>query len=97
MFMSTSARESSVVGEVEQRLAVDDADADRGDVVGERNRARATSRSRSVSQRERQRDERAGDRRRARAAVGLDDVAVDPDRALAERRQVRDRRAAIGR
>ena len=37
-------------------------------------------------ERQRQRDERAGDRRRARAAVGLDDVAVDPDRPLAERR-----------
>ena len=35
-------------------------------------------------EREHQRDERAGDRRRARAAVGLNDVAVDPHRALAE-------------
>ena len=33
---------------------------------------------------ERQRDEPAGDRCRARAAVGLDHVAVDPDRAFAE-------------
>ena len=39
-------------------------------------------------ERQRQRDEGAGDRRRPRAAVGLDDVAVDPDRPLAERREV---------
>ncbi|MNC93180.1 hypothetical protein D3C83_97510 [compost metagenome] len=32
----------------------------------------------------------AGDRRGARAAVGLDDVAVDGDLLLAERRQIDD-------
>ena len=35
-----------------------------------------------------QREPGAGDRRRARAAVGLDDVAVDDDLALAQRRQI---------
>ena len=35
-------------------------------------------------ERQHQRDERAGDRRRARAAVGLNDVAVERDRPLAE-------------
>ena len=39
---------------------------------------------------ERERDVAAGDRRAARAAVGLQHVAVDVDRALAERREVDD-------
>ena len=85
-----------LVGQVEQRLAVDDADADGGDRVGQRNRADDVARAQRL-ERERQRDERAGDRRRARAAVGLDHVAVDPDRALTERRQVRRPSAASGR
>ena len=36
----------------------------------------------------RERDVAAGDRRRPRAAVGLEDVAVDGDRAFAEPREV---------
>jgi hypothetical protein len=80
-----------VVGQIEQRLAVDDADAGRGDVVVQRNRLR-TSRVAQLLERQRQRDEGAGDGRGPRAAVGLDDVAVDPDRPLAERgRLVTDR------
>ena len=46
---------------------------------------------------QRERDECAGDRRGARAAVGLDDVAVEPDGALPELLQFDDRRASIGR
>ena len=42
----------------------------------------------SLPHRERQRDERAGDGRRARAAVGLQHVAIHPDRARAEFFQV---------
>ena len=43
------------------------------------------------------RDVRAGDRRAARAAVGLEHVAVEPDRPLAERLEVDDRRGARAR
>ena len=43
------------------------------------------------------RDVRAGDRGAARAAVGLEDVAVEPERPLAERLEVDDARAARGR
>ena len=51
----------------------------------------------SAVERELERDVAAGDRRAARAAVGLEHVAVDPDRALAERREVDRPRAASGR
>ena len=44
-----------------------------------------------------ERDEGAGDRRGARAAVGLQHVAVERDRALAERARGRHTRAASGR
>ena len=80
-----------VVGEVEQRHAADDADRNGGDLAGEGPRqaeaVEGTARS----------DPRAGDRGTARAAVGLKDVAVEPERALAERLEVGDRRAARGR
>ena len=46
---------------------------------------------------QRQRHVAAGDRRRARAAVGLQHVAVDGDRALPERWPCRSTRAARGR
>ena len=74
-----------VVGEIEQRLAVDDADAGGGDVVGERNRRGCSRRSRIFSSASASATNAAGDRRGARAAVGLDHVAVDPDRPFAER------------
>src|SRR5262249_5214749 len=41
-----------------------------------------------VRDREPDRDPRAGDRRDARAAVGVQDIAVDRDRALAERAEI---------
>src|SRR2546422_7801959 len=69
------------VAEVEQRLALDDADADRGDVVADRRRWLLP---RDLRDRVGHRDEAAGDRRGARAAVRLDHVAVHPHRALAE-------------
>ena len=84
-FMSTSARRVLRVVEVEQRLAVDDADRDRGD------RARERLREPEAVERALRRDVRAADRGAARAAVGLEDVAVEPDRPLAERLEVDDR------
>src|SRR6266542_700900 len=71
------------VVEVEHRRAADDAHADGRHAVTHRrarHRARFDDRADGVGHG----DEAACDGRRARAAVGLDDVAVDPDRALAE-------------
>ena len=68
-----------LVVEVEERLAVDDPDGDGADEVGRLGEP-------GLAGGERQRDPGARDRRGARAAVGLEHVAVDPDRALAERR-----------
>ena len=71
-----------------------------------RTRRRRSSRSaasaracppRSAGERELERHVAAADRRRARAAVGLEHVAVDPHRALAQRREVDHARAASGR
>jgi hypothetical protein len=73
-----------LVGQIEQRFAADNPDAGRGDVVVQWNRLQDVARP-QLLQRQRQRDEGAGDGRRPRAAVGLNDVAVDPDRPLAER------------
>ncbi len=78
------------VGQVEARDAVDDADADRGDRAGERlagQRAGGAQVGDGVGER----DVRAGDRGRAGAAVGLEHVAVELDRVLAERLVVDDR------
>src|SRR5216117_622789 len=69
------------VAEVEQRLALDDTDADRGDVVADRRRGLLP---RDLRDRVGHRDEAAGDRRGARAAIRLDHVAVHPHRALAQ-------------
>ena len=79
------------VVEVEQRLAVDDADRHGGD------RARQRLREAEAVERPLRGDVRAGDRGAARAAVGLEHVAVEADRPLAERLEVDDRRAARGR
>ena len=68
--------------EVEERLAVDDPDRDGGDRPGER------LREAELVERAARGDVRAGDRRAARAAVGLQHVAVEPDRPLAERLEV---------
>ncbi len=70
------------VVEVEHRHAVDDPDRDGGDGADER-LAEPEAVERAV-----RRDVRAADRRAARAAVGLEDVAVEPERALAERLEV---------
>src|SRR5439155_1611297 len=75
------------VAEVEQRLALDDADADRGDVVADRRRGLLPG---DLRDRVGHRDEAAGDGGGARAAVRLDHVAVHPHRALAELRAVDD-------
>src|SRR5262249_44696650 len=66
------------VVEIEQRLAADDADRDRRHRVAERlAEPEAVERAPGGHV-------GAGDRGAARAAVGLQDVAVEPERALAE-------------
>src|ERR671930_1025206 len=79
--VGVGARVLGVV-EVEQGHAVDDADRDRGDRVGER------AREAEPVERALRRDPRAADRRAARAAVGLEHVAVEPERPLPERAEV---------
>src|SRR5262249_36855194 len=72
-----------LVVEFEERLAVDDPDRDRGDRAGER-LAEPEAVERAPGG-----DVRTGDRRATRAAVRLQHVAVEVDRALAERVEVR--------
>ena len=79
-----------LVGEVQHRHAADHADARRGHVIVHGDRLDLSRRA-HVLHGEHHRDEPAGDRRGARAAVGLNHVAVDPDRPLAQLRQPRDR------
>ena len=79
-----------VVVEVEHRLALDDAAGDRGHARRERQLGQL-ARVDEGAERAVQRDVAAADRGAARAAVGLQDVAVDPHRALAERLEVDDR------
>src|SRR3954451_22794667 len=77
---------SRVLGvvEVEQRCSVDDPDRDPGD------RARERLRQPEAIERALRSDICARDRRAARATVGLQHIAVDPERALAECAEVRD-------
>src|SRR6478609_4828431 len=70
--------------EVEQRLPVDDADRDGGDTPGERLRQAEAVECTAGG------DVGAGDRGAARAAVGLQHVAVEVDGALAQRAEVDD-------
>src|SRR5699024_12024975 len=78
--------------EVQQRPAVDDADADGAHGVGEDPRG---GRQRGVlpapADRVGERDVRAGDRGGAGAAVGLQHVAVELDGVLPQRVEVDDR------
>src|SRR5215211_3876280 len=74
-----------LVGQVEEGDAVDDADRYR------RQRLTQGLAEPEAFERDARRDVRSRDRRTARAAVGLEDVAVEPDGALAERLVVRDR------
>ena len=77
------------VAEIEQNVSVDDAHADGGDEI-----ISGPGQSSGIHhflQRDAKRHEGAGDGRGARAAVGLNDVAVDPDSALAEAREIGDR------
>src|SRR5438270_4415814 len=71
--------------EIEHRLAVDDADRDGCDRSGQRPAEPEPVEGPAG------RDVRAADRSAACAAVRLEDVAVDPERALAERVEVGDR------
>ena len=76
-FMSTSALRVLDVRQVEHDLAADDADRDRGDRRPQRAHVGELAGRDELLDRERERDPRAGDRRDARAAVGLQHVAVD--------------------
>ncbi len=71
------------VVEVDHRRAADDADRHRRNEAAQRP-LRQLLLLLHPQQRVVQRDDRAVDRRRARAAVGADDVAVDPQRDLGE-------------
>jgi hypothetical protein len=73
--------------EVEQRRAFDDADRHRGDELADR-RCGELAVGEQPAHRVVRSDEGAGDRRGARAAVGLEHVAIERDRAFAERLQV---------
>ena len=79
------------VVEVEQELAADDPERDR------RDRARHRLREPEPVERPPRRDPGPGDRRAARAAVGLEHVAVEPERPLAERLEVGRPRGRRGR
>ena len=96
-FMSVSARDVLLVGQVEPRLAVDDADADRRDRAGQRVRPGERACGAQPGDGVGQRDVGPGDRGGAGAAVGLEHVAVEHDGVLAERLEVDARRAASGR
>src|SRR5207244_5268656 len=67
--------------EIEHELALHESRRHRGDMLPERRR-------REVAQRVRERDVAAGDRGGARAAIGLDDVAVDDHAARAQRLEI---------
>mgnify|MGYP003289070592 CR=1 FL=1 len=69
--------------QVEQRAASDDAARDRRHGLGQRQRLEAALLG-DAPKRELEGDVAPGDRRAAGAAVGLEHVAVDPHRALAE-------------
>src|SRR4051794_27478072 len=79
-----------LVVEIEYGLPLDDPARDGGDTRGERQLAQL-ARVDQPAERAVQRDVAAADRCTARAAVGLQDVAVDPHGALAERLEVDDR------
>src|SRR5919112_6135156 len=76
-----------VVLEVEERRAPDYADADRGHFARDRERLEPIFLHEAAAGKH-ERDVRARYRGRARAAVGLQNVAVDSDRPLAESREV---------
>src|SRR5581483_9751344 len=73
------------VVEVEEELAADDPERDGGDGAGHR------LREAEPVERAARGDPRAGDRRAASPSVRLEDVAVEPERALAERLEIGDR------
>src|SRR3984885_6694558 len=73
-----------LVAEVQPRLAADDADGDRGDGGDQRAALELAALAQPVD-RVRERHVSPGDRGGPGAAVGLQDVAVDDDRVLAER------------
>jgi hypothetical protein len=72
-----------LVGEVEQYGVLDDADAGGGDELAERRGLEGFSRDHAVEGNG-ERDAGSGDGGGARASVGLEDIAVEDDGALAE-------------
>ena len=76
------------VGKIEHDLAVDHADGHGRDRRPEAARIGELALGDQLVDREGERDPRAGDRRHARAAIGLQHVTVDRDRALADAGEV---------
>src|SRR5271168_819210 len=78
------------VVEIEKNFAVDDAHADRRYEILDR-RGRQSSRIDQALQGQAESYERSGDRSGARASVGLDYIAIDPDGAFAQTLQISNR------
>ncbi len=86
---SVSAVEFLGIIEIENRGPLGDATGDGGDVIADRTMlddAALAHPGETIVEG----DEAAGDRRGSRAAVGLDDVAIDGDLPLAERGEIDD-------
>jgi hypothetical protein len=77
------------VGKIQQRAAIDKADADRSNL--RRERPILSAGRKDAPQSEREGDVGPGDRSRSRPAVRLQDVAVEQDAALAQTFQVGNR------
>ena len=75
------------VAQIQRGLPVDDAHADRRHLADD-GRSGQLAVLHQLPDGQRQRDKAAGDGRGARASVGLQDVAVNRNRALAQRRKV---------
>jgi hypothetical protein len=88
-FMSVSALGVFDVIEIDDRRAVHDADRDGSDLPVQRVRRECDARA-QLGPWHRQAPRTPGDRRRARAAIGLQHVAVECDGAFAERAHVDD-------
>src|SRR5256885_9552968 len=76
------------VAEIKQDLSIDDPDTNGGNKIFERYGLERSC-LHQLFQSQTQGDECPGDGSRSRASIGLDDVAIDPDRALSHARQIR--------
>ena len=84
------------VAEIEHGDAADQPDTGGRHVIADRHLLELAVLD-QLAEGQRHRDEGAGDRRRARAAIGLQHVAIEHHGALAERAHIDDRRASSGR